>query len=137
MLDDHLEERLGKKQFSAKTILIVEDDADIGFYLVEAIKQETPYHTFLVTDSLRALEAAKQIKLQLFILDYHLPYMNGIKLYDQLHAIEGLEAIPAILMSVTLPQEVSDNESKQRNLTILRSPHDLADLIHTIESLML
>ena len=43
-----------------------------------------------------------------FLLDYHLSSMNGIEPYDRLHATEGLETIPAIIMSASLPQELLD-----------------------------
>ena len=70
-----------------KTILLVEDDVNIGEVLVQAITQETPYHAMLVPDGFEALKAVKKTMPDLLILDYHLPRMTGIELYDQLHTI--------------------------------------------------
>ena len=36
------------------TILVVEDDADVGDFLREIIDEETPYHTIVVHDGIRA-----------------------------------------------------------------------------------
>ncbi|MEO8970559.1 MAG: hypothetical protein ABI406_03040, partial [Ktedonobacteraceae bacterium] len=33
------------------------------------------------------------------LLDYYLPHTTGLTLYDELHALEGLEHIPAILFT--------------------------------------
>src|ERR1700694_1009309 len=103
----------GRERSSVKTILIVADTA-IGSSLVETIQQETPYHPLLAVDSERALEVVKHIKPNLLLLNYSLSSsMNGIELYDQLHATGGREALPAILISACLPQEQLENEIKQ------------------------
>lgn len=122
-----------REQHITRSILIVEDDADIGAYLVTAMKQETSYHPLLVTESQQALEAVKHIKPDLFLLDYRLSEGNGIELYDQLHTIAGLEAIPAIIMSASLPEVRLNEEIKQRQLFALPNPHTLDELIQTIE----
>ncbi len=43
------------------TILVVEDDADVGDFLREIIDEETPYQTIVVHDGIRALEKAPQL----------------------------------------------------------------------------
>jgi len=86
----------------AKVILIVEDDEDIGFFLVEAIRQETPYHPIWVKDGFAALKTVHNLKPDLFILDYQLPYMDGIELYDQLRAKQELAEVPAIFMTANI-----------------------------------
>lgn len=116
-----------------KTILVVEDDAGIGTFLVQAILQETPYQAMLVTDGFQALSAVNNIRPGLFILDYQLPRMNGIELYDQLHTVEGLEDVPAIIMSARLPK----NEIEKRHLIGMSKPLELDDLLFTIEKLLL
>src|SRR5438270_6391412 len=90
---------------TVKTVLVVEDDTGIGSFLVQAISQETPHHAMLVTDGLQAIKAVSNIKPSLLILDYQLPHMNGIELYDRLHTTKGLEDIPAIMISARLPRK--------------------------------
>ena len=77
-----------EKTAIVKTILVVEDDVGIGSFLTQAISQETPHQAMLVTDGFQALNAIRSIKPGLFILDYQLPRMNGIELYDKLHATQ-------------------------------------------------
>ncbi len=69
-----------------KPILIVEDDTAIGSFLIEAIEQETVHQALLATDGYEALQIVDDIKPGLFLIDYSLPYLNGLELYDHLHA---------------------------------------------------
>jgi CheY-like chemotaxis protein len=115
-----------------KMILLVEDDANIGEVLVQAITQETPYLAVLVADGLEALHAVQEIKPNLLILDYHLPRMNGIELYDRLHAIEELAHIPAIMMSARLPYK----DLEKRDILGMSKPIDLDEFLQTIDNLV-
>ncbi len=117
---------------NVKTILVVEDDEDIGSFIVEALLQETSHQALLVPTGSKALETVKTIKPNLFVLDYLLPRMNGIDLYDQLHATKELEHIPAIMMSANLPA----SEARKRKITCLKKPFELDELLQTIEKLI-
>ena len=114
-----------------KTILIIEDDTAIGMFLLEAISQETPYHPLLVSDAFEALKAMQGIKPNLILLDYYLPKMNGIELYDQLQASPECANVPVILLTTNLDKRLEEIE--ERNLVGLSKPVDLDDLLNTIE----
>lgn len=121
-----------EKMASVKTILVVEDDIGIGSFLTQAISQETHHQAMLVTDGFQALNAITNIKPNLFILDYQLPRMNGIELYDKLHGTQGLEDIPAILISARLPKQ----DIEKRKIVGMSKPLELDDFLHTIEELL-
>ena len=114
-----------------KTILIVEDDSAIGTFLLEAIAQETPYYPLLVPDAFEAIKAMQGIKPNLILLDYYLPKMNGIELYDQLQASPECANVPVILLTTNLDKRLEEIE--ERNLVGLSKPVDLDDLLNTIE----
>ena len=114
-----------------KTILVVEDDSAIGTFLLEAIAQEKPYYPLLVTDAFEALKAMQGIRPNLILLDYYLPRMNGIELYDQLQATPECANIPVILLTTNLDKR--QEEIEKRNLLGLSKPVDLDDLLNTIE----
>ncbi len=115
-----------------KTILIVEDDDSTATFLTLAIAQETPYQVLHATTGVRTLEIVRHIKAGLFIIDYLLPDMNGIVLYDYLHALEGLEAVPAIILTAISLERLRE-EIQQRHLLSLAKPFDLDTLLETIE----
>ena len=115
-----------------KTVLIVEDDDEIGKMLVLLLSLETPYQVRLVHSGIEALWAVKEISPVLFLFDYYLPQMTGIQLYDQLHARQEWEAVPAIMMSANLPV----SELKKRHIVGLAKPFDLDELLNAIEKMV-
>ncbi len=120
-----------------KTILVVEDDEDLGELILEVLEREefqnkTHCHVVLATDGREALKVMDVIKPNLFLLDYYLPRMNGLDLYDRLHAMEGLQEVPAIFISANPPMR----EIEKRKLIGMRKPFNLRELVHTVEHLL-
>lgn len=128
-IDHQLE---GTRNALVKTILVVEDDADIGSFIVQAILQETSHYALLVTDGFQCLKAIHDLKPDLIIIDYQLPHMNGIELYDRLIDIENLKACSTIMVSARLPTQ----EIVKRKIVGMKKPFELLDLLNTIEKLL-
>jgi DNA-binding response OmpR family regulator len=126
------EQRTGATKQHLKTILLVEDDINIGEVLVQAITQETSYQAVLATNGFDALKFVEDLTPDLFILDYQLPRMNGIELYDILCKIVKLANVPAIMMSARLPQQ----ELVNRDIIAMNKPIDLDDFLQTIDLLL-
>ena len=109
-------------------ILIVEDDENVGEFLQQVIDEQTPYQTTLVHDGTRAMEKAQQIQPCLLLLDYRLPGMDGLEVYDHLQSMEETRGVPAIIMSASLPTE----ELQSRGIYQLRKPMDMGNVIRMI-----
>lgn len=110
------------------TILIVEDDAHVGGFLQQLIEEETPYSSSVISNGFQALEKAPQIHPCLLLLDYRLPGINGLELYDQLQQKDEVRGIPAIMMSASLPV----TELQRRGIYQLRKPMDIGSVIRMI-----
>jgi DNA-binding response OmpR family regulator len=121
-------------QDTSNTILLVEDDPYISSFLVEAIAQETPYRAIVASNSNAALKVVRHFTPCLFILDYGLPGMNGIELYDHLHINQELAPIPAIL--ITADRNVPQQQIQQRHLLAFMKPLELDAFLSTIETLL-
>ncbi len=117
-----------------KLVLVVEADAEIGSFLVQAIKEETPYQAFLVTNGVQALQISREVTPDLFVLDYRLPGLDGLELYELLHSMEGLESVPTILMSASAFFPRRNNE--QHKISDLQKPFELDNLLHIIRELV-
>ena len=115
-----------------KTVLIVEDDEDIGNLLMLAITGETSHLAMLVKDGFQALRWVRTKKPNLFILDYNLPGMNGIQLYEHLHARKDLADVPVVLVSANVPEY----EVRSRNLILVRKPFELDELLELVEEVV-
>ena len=107
-MPDQQDQHFENIQAPSKTILLVEDDTTIAELLVQMISQETHYQVFAVPDGPPALDLAKNIKLELLILDYRLPTIHGIELHDRLHDIEGLEQVPILFLGALAATVVAD-----------------------------
>ena len=110
------------------TIMIVEDDEEVGHFLQQLIEEDTPYDTVLIENGRTALEKAPQIHPCLMLLDYRLPDINGLEVYDQLQARGETQGMPTIMMSATLPVE----ELEKRNIYQLKKPMDIGSVIRMI-----
>jgi two-component system response regulator (stage 0 sporulation protein F) len=126
-------ESTASNEVHIQTILLVEDDADIGEFIAQALTDETPYTVLHVVDGTRALEAVASVKPALLLLDYQLPGMNGIELHDRMHEIKGFEDIPTLLISANVPAR---KDIQQRQIAFLKKPFDLNDLFKAIEKLL-
>lgn len=114
------------------TILIVEDDLDIGDFLSQIIEEETPYSTALAENGRNAVQKAQELNPCLLLLDYRLPGMNGIEVYDRLQEFDSTRGTPAIMMSATLP----DKDLQERGIYPLRKPMDIGGVIRMITHAM-
>ena len=127
------EAREAKDHTNVKTILIVEDDENIGEFLVRALTSETPCEVLWVPDAVQALEAVKTLKPSVLLLDFHLPGLNGLELYDRLHHISELEHVRGVMISASAP---SAQEMRKRNLIHVKKPFDLNDLLDLLDELL-
>lgn len=123
-----------KEQPTRKAILIVEQDDAIAAFLRILVQEELSHYAVLATDSEKALNLARQVKVDLFLLAYMTTPINGIALYDQLHSIAGLESVPAIIFSTNLPCQQAEIERRQ--LIGMETPCELDELLDAINSLL-
>jgi DNA-binding response OmpR family regulator len=117
---------------SLATIFVVEDDADLGFTLLRFLEEEVPCRIVLSPDGFEALKLVRSLTPQLFLLDYHLPSMNGLELVDQLRATPSLQDVPIILMSARMPREGVN----ERHLHAIHKPFDFNDLLCLVRELL-
>src|SRR5947209_8618758 len=110
-----------------KTVLIVDDDRDIGDILQKIILDQTDYNVLWIAESDLALHAASFVRPSLLLLDYMLPTMDGLVLYDRLQEAENMRGVPTVLISAstTLPFE----ELHKRGIHVLKKPFELNDFL--------
>lgn len=121
-----------------QTVLIVEDDADNATTLDLLLQIEHRYQSFYFASAeevLTNLDVIQAERPALFILDYFLPKMNGLDLYNQLHATEGLEQVPVILVTGNLLTDTQRVQLAERGLVMINKPYDIDDMLDTIRQL--
>ncbi len=113
-----------------KLIFVVEDDEDIGYFLIQVIHQETAHRAIHHDTARKALDASKRQAPHLFILDYNLPDLTGLELHDQLRTFEHLKDSRTILISA---YDLPLSEIHKRNIVFLPKPLEVPHLLATIE----
>ena len=119
---------------SERIVLIVDDDRDVGDILQKIILDQTDYKVVWIAESDLALDAAWYLRPSLLLLDYMLPSIDGLDLYDRLQGIEGMRGVPTVLISAseTLPFE----ELRARGIYLLKKPFELGDLLDMVAQLL-
>ncbi|HMH09516.1 MAG TPA: response regulator [Candidatus Nitrosopolaris rasttigaisensis] len=120
-----------QEQPRKKKILIVEDDQEIGHLYLDLLMAETNSVVILANEPFQALNIVDQFKPDLFILDYMLPHMDGLELYNRLHTIKGLEKIPALFITGT----ILDKKGKEPGIVRMQKPFDIDILLQTIDNI--
>ncbi len=116
-----------------KVILVVEDDDTVSQAIAKLAELETSYFPIYVHTCDEAVEVVSDIIPDLFLLDYLLPHMNGIQLYDFLHVRKKLSSIPAIIISNEEMRAMLEVEVQQRHLTTIVKPFDVKILFECIK----
>jgi DNA-binding response OmpR family regulator len=120
-----------------RAIIIVEDDPSNAealtmlLQLTDRSYQVTCFYT--IKEFLANLDIIKSLHPVLFLLDYQLPPRTALDLYEPLHASEGLENVPTIILSGS---RISDEEKEhllQLGLIFVPKPYDVDDLLTTVE----
>ena len=119
-----------------RTILVVEDTAIIGALIAHAISSNTQHFPIIVSDGIEALEVTMDIKPDLFLLDYLLPTMNGIELYDMLHGRKELQDVPAIILSTLIEEPHVSIEIEKRHLHCMEKPLQFPEFLQLVARLL-
>lgn len=81
----------------SKRILIVDDDPAFARMLREWLKDE--YNVFVLTDGSQVIKALRQNPVDLILLDYEMPVMDGPQVFRMLKADEEFHSIPVVFLT--------------------------------------
>lgn len=88
---------------SKKTLLIVEDDAEMKYYLGKELSDD--YNTILAGNGEEALEVLKEQKVDLVISDIMMPVMDGCELCNIIKTDINFCHLPVILLTAAVGVE--------------------------------
>lgn len=116
----------GKKQ---TTVLIVEDNKSIQELLAMFLMAAGKYTIIPAANGAEAIEKVERFQPDLLLLDYHLPDMTGIQLYDYLNARTEHFSLPVLVMSAGLRNNPALSiELEVRRIPGLQKPFHLREL---------
>jgi len=112
-----------------KLILLVEDDKSHASMLYQLFRQETSYRIYATSDGQTAWKFLQHVRPNLILVDYLLPQMNGLMLYDHICAEKTLHGIPVMMISAVLPED----EVKKRGMIGFQKPFEIDEFLQTID----
>ncbi len=119
-------------------ILIVEDDEDVRFTIVNKLKKhQHEYYKFLVTeaeDGLQGLSLLQQGSFDAAVVDMAMPNLNGAEMIAKLREQEGPNRnIPIVILSGYSDMYMSElHQPNYDNILPLEKPANLSKLIRTL-----
>jgi CheY-like chemotaxis protein len=122
-----------KRVEEGRMILIVEDDQlfrrALATYLVSR-----GFRTRVVATAEEALACAELPKVDLVLIDYYLPGMNGVELAQTIRA-RHIDHPRLVLMSGYLPPSIFDEAKAASIEAVLHKPYDMEILDEKIQNL--
>ncbi len=125
-----------------KKILIVDDEPEIVRLLAIRLKAKG-YEIFEAYDGLECLMVAKEEVPDLILLDFKMPLMNGIAVFEEIIKLEGTKEIPVLFMTAYPTTEIKDlvlkmgakgcisklliSENLEQIIEMVINKHDLID----------
>ena len=89
---------MGTRPKSDRTILIIEDEMDMRFYIVTMIKT-LGYDTVVARNGIEGMKVLEKIRPDLIILDVMMPEKGGALVYKEIKSNAVYEDIPLIVFS--------------------------------------
>lgn len=115
-----------------KSLLIIDDDEDIGDALFNFLKEEG-YRVRLASSGKQGLAFAQADVPQVILLDWQMPQMGGQEVLVELASLAKLKDVPVILMSANIASIPAETLKAHRHL---RKPFDMDVLIGLIAQIM-
>jgi len=119
---------------AAKTILIVEDNADMRKYINMELKKE--YNILEAEDGLDGIDKAEQHEIDLIISDVMMPNMDGIKFCEHIKSNIKTSHIPVILLTAKADIKTKYEGIETGADDYILKPFDMDYLVIRIKNLL-
>ena len=111
------------------TILIIDDDDQLRKSFEKLLSEES-YNVLCAASGEAGIETVRQRCPDLVILDIRLPGMNGLAVFEKLHAMEP--KLPVIIMTAYGTTETAIKATKMGAFDYILKPFDIPDMLSTI-----
>lgn len=86
-----------------KTILVVEDEFDVQQVVADVLRDEG-YEVSVCSTGREALQRLSEFRPDVVLMDVMMPVLSGLQVLEVMRKTPGLDQVPVILMSETIPR---------------------------------
>ena len=123
------------KDFSKRTILYVDDDAIIRDMMEHILSTHYPtYNLVFAENGLDALDKTEEHHPEVIIVDYYMPYMDGLELSKRILSQNSLSNI--IVVSGCLNNETKESFTQLGITTFIDKPINYHHLYRSIDEMI-
>ncbi len=111
------------------SILITDDDSG-GRESLRAIVEPEGYRTLLASSGEEALDIVEHDRVDLALLDMHMPRLNGLETLQLVHQVNAL--IPCILVTADATDRLMQQALSARAYSVIAKPVSKSVLLYTL-----
>ena len=119
----------------ARTIAIVEDDADIRG-LLDFKLRAAGYETAFARDGVSAIGVIRKAQPDLIVLDIGLPGGDGFVILDRLREFDALATIPIVVITARTQPDARERMELSGVAAFVEKPFEVGELLQTLESIL-
>ena len=120
---------------SPPTVLVVDDEPQVAWMLQFSLEAEG-YRTFTARDGRAALEAVREHRPHLMLLDIMMPIMDGWGVLEQLNRMPEADRPRVIVVSARTSARDRDRAQELGANAFVSKPFDIDHMLQTVASLL-
>ena len=129
--------RKHKKQDEPVVSILVIEDSEADRVLIQRTSEKKTYSVILANDGESGLRLIREHKIDLIILDYFLPGMNGAEICQILKADKETQYIPVIFLTVVESGEKILECYGSGGESYIHKPINAKDLLREVRTILL
>jgi len=120
-------------QFMPKILIV--DDNSANILLLEKMLKISGYNNIETsTDSREVLDLTNRFKPDLILLDFRMPYLDGLQIVDSLNVFKNSNTLPIIMISAENEQEYYELALSKGVIDFITKPFNYNDIILKIKN---
>ena len=113
---------------SKKTILVVDDEKDVAYFLKDLL-EDNGYSVVVAHDGVEGMQKVKSQKPDLILLDLQMPEETGTGFFRRLRNKSDLKDIPVIIISGLAGRNIAVTKS----VTVIDKPPKEDEILREVE----
>ncbi len=117
-------------------VLIIDDEADFGYFVKESLQFDNRYCVSIATDGMMGLKIAQETNPDVIVLDIMMPQMDGLQVLKGLRAQKATQNTPVIMLTGKKDDDSIVQAIGLSSAMYIVKPIEMDVLGHKIESIL-